>query len=280
MFSFGSKLLISGLIDTIYRNIYYLIIGRYFSAYQLGLYSQADQLQSIPSSNLVGIIGKVSYPILSSLQDDIQQLKMAYQKMIGSLMLITFVLMLGLAAVAKSLIITLIGEKWIPCIPYLQLLCLVGMFYPLHALNLNILQVQGRSDLYLNLEIIKKILAIPIIVIGVFWGIKAMIIGMLVNTIIAYYLNSYWSGKFIDYSFFSQIKDIIPSFILAVIINSIVFLEGLIIPFSPFILLCLQVFTGGSLCFLLCECSHNRDYFYIKSIFLNKLKKVNIYENY
>ena len=216
LFSFGSNLLISGLIDTIYRNVYYLIIGKYFSAQELGYYTRADQFNSLPSSNLTSVIQRVSYPVLSSIKEDIPKLKEAYKKLIRSTMLICFVLMLGMAAIAKPMILTLIGDKWEPCVIYLQMLCFVGMFYPLHALNLNMLQVEGRSDLFLRLEIIKKALAIPIIVIGVIWGIKIMILGMIVNTLIAYYLNSYWSGRFIGYSFLEQIKDILPSFLLAV----------------------------------------------------------------
>jgi len=130
-------------------------------------------------------------------------------------MFVTFVLIMGMAAVAEPMVITLIGEQWRPCIIYLQLLCFVGMMYPLHALNLNMLKVQGRSDLFLKLEIIKKILAVPVVIIGVMFGIKAMIMGMMVLTQIAYFLNSYWSGRFIEYSMKNQVKDILPSFILA-----------------------------------------------------------------
>jgi O-antigen/teichoic acid export membrane protein len=278
MFSFGSKLLVSGLIDTTYRNIYNLIIGKYFFAAELGLYTMADQIQSFPSANLVGIVGKVSYPVLSSLQNDVARLRMVYEKMIRSLMLITFILMLGLAAVAKAFIVTILGNQWLMAVPYLQLLCLVGMFYPLHALNLNILQVQGRSDLYLKLEIIKKLLAVPVIIIGVYWGIKIMILGMLLNSIIAYYLNSYWSGSFIGYSFWNQVRDILPSFFLALIISMVVFVESLIIHIPSLSLLILQVTTGGILCLSICECLHNPDYFYLKGILFNKFKKVE-YEN-
>jgi O-antigen/teichoic acid export membrane protein len=165
MFSFGYKLLLSGLIDTLYRNIYLLIIGKYFSATELGFYSRADQFNSLPSSNITAIIQRVSYPVLSEIQDDIPKLKAAYQKMIKSTMLITFLLMFGLAAVAKPMIIVLIGGKWLPSVIYLQLLCFVGMFYPLHAINLNMLNVLGRSDLFLKIEMIKKILAIPVIIV-------------------------------------------------------------------------------------------------------------------
>lgn len=271
LFSFGSKLLVSGLIDTIYRNVYYLVIGKYFSSAELGFYTRADQFQSLPSSNLQGIIGRVSYPVLLTIQNDISRLRENYKRIIKSSMLVTFILMLGMAAVARPMILTLIGEKWEPSIIYLQMLCFVGMFYPLNALNLNMLQVQGRSDLFLRLEIIKKILAVPIIIIGVIWGIKVMILGMIINTLIAYYLNSYWSGRFIGYSFFEQIKDIFPSFLLALVMSIIVFLEGLFIQMPPLSLFIIQLITGALLIFGICEYFHFKDYLYLKNIVKDKI---------
>jgi len=184
LFSFGSKLLISGLLDTTFRNIYYLVIGKYFSAADLGFYTRANQFSAFPSQNINTIIERVSYPVLSEIQNDKIRLKNIYRKQIRSTMLLTFVLMMGLAAVAKPMILTLIGEKWLPSVIYLQMLCFVGMFYPLHALNLNMLKVQGRSDLFLRLEIIKKVLAIPTIIIGIIWGIKVMIAGIMFTTFI------------------------------------------------------------------------------------------------
>lgn len=181
-------------------------------------------------------------------------------------MLITFVLLLGMAAVARPMILTLIGEKWEPCVIYLQMLCFVGMFYPLNELNLNMLMVQGKSDLLLRLEIIKKALAVPVIVIGVIWGIKAMILGMILHSLICYYLNSYWSGRMIGYFSLEQIKDILPSFLLAVIMSSIVFAEGLLILLPPLPLLIIQLITGALLTFGLCERFQLKDYIYIKSI--------------
>jgi len=271
LFSFGSKLLLSGLIDTIYRNVYYLIIGKYFTAVELGYYTQADQFQSLPSTSFQGIISRVSYPVLSSIQDDPLRLRDAYKKIIRSTMLVTFVLMLGMAAIARPMILTLIGEKWEPCIIYLQMLSFIGMFYPLHALNLSMLQVQGRSDLFLHLEIIKKALAVPVIAIGIIWGIKAMIIGLMVNTLIAYYLNSYWSGRFIGYSFIAQIKDILPSLSLSFIMSIVVFAEGLLIPIPNIYLLIIQLITGAMLIFTMCEVTHFKDYLYIKEIVQDKI---------
>lgn len=272
LFSFGSKLLVSGLIDTIYRNVYYIVIGKYFTAVELGYYTRADQFQSLPSSNIQTIIGRVSYPVLLTIQNDIPRLREAYKKIIRSTMLITFVLMLGMAAIARPMIYTLIGEKWEPCVIYLQMLCMVGMFYPLHAINLNMLEVQGRSDLFLHLEIIKKILAVPIVIIGIVWGIKIMILGMMVNTLIAYYLNSYWSGRFIGYSFYTQLKDILPSLLLAIVMSAVVFAEGLLIPLSMIYLLIIQLITGAILTFGLCEIFQFKDYLFIKEIVKGKFK--------
>jgi len=273
LFSFGSKLLVSGLIDTIYRNIYYVIIGKYFAAVELGYYTRAEQFQTLPSSNLQGIVGRVSYPILSTIQNDLPRLKETYKKIIRSTMLVTFVLMLSMAAVAKPMIITLIGEKWEPCVIYLQMLCFVGMLYPLHAINLNMLNVKGRSDLFLRLEIIKKALSVPVIVVAIFLGIKAMIFGMILLSLFAYYLNSYWSGHLIDYSMMEQIKDILPSFILAAVISVIVFIESIFLNLSPLPILIVQITTGAILTVGMCELCRFKDYLYIKEIVTDKYFK-------
>ena len=167
MFGFGSKLLVSGLIDTIYKNIYYIVIGRFYDPDQLGQYTRAEQFKLIFSSNLTAVVQRVSYPVLSSIQSEPVRLREAYRRVIKLTMIVTFACMLGLAAIAKPLIILLIGEKWLPAVPFLQIICFSGMLYPLHAINLNILQVKGRSDLYLKLEIIKKIIAVITIFIGI-----------------------------------------------------------------------------------------------------------------
>jgi len=274
LFSFGSKLLISGLLDTAYRNIYYLIIGKYFSAVELGYYTRADQFKALPSQNLTGIIGRVSYPVLSSIQDDIPKLKTAYQKIIKSTMLITFCLMLGMAAIAKPMITVLIGDKWLPAAEYLQLLCFGGMFYPLHALNLNMLKVQGRSDLFLKLEIIKKIIAVPVIIIGIIYGIKAMIFGMICMTIITYFINSYWSGQLIGYSSLQQVKDIFPSFLIAGVTGLIVHLTGNVLQLPIAISLLMQVLIGIAVTISICEMIKFKDYYYIKVIMLDKFNEL------
>lgn len=176
LFGFGFKLLLSGLINTIYKNVYYIIIGRFYTSSILGQYTRAEQFNTIFSSNLTTVVQRVSYPVLSSIQDESERLREAYRKVIKTTMLISFTCMLGLAAVAKSLILILIGVKWLPAVHFLQIICFAGMLYPLHALNLNILQVKGRSDLCLKLEIIKKTIAAGPIIIGIYCGIEYLLV--------------------------------------------------------------------------------------------------------
>jgi len=272
LFGFGSKLLLSGLLDTIYNNIYYLIIGKFFSAKELGYFTRADIFKDMPSKNISGVVSRVSYPVLSKLQDDKEALKSGYRRLIRSVMFITFILMMGMAAVAEPLIISLIGYKWLPSVVYLQMLCFAGMLYPLHALNLNMLNVQGRSDLFLKLEIIKKIIAVPVIMAGIFWGIKAMIGGMIILSFIAYYLNSYYSGRLIDYPMKEQILDILPSFLIAVLMGLIVYFTGIILQTGNILKLLIQLATGSLIVFVICEIIKFGDYLYIKEIVIDKIK--------
>ena len=272
LFSFGSKLLASGLLDTIYNNIYYLIIGKYFSAMELGFYTMADNFKNLPSQNINNIMSRVSYPVLSEMQNDFIRLKASYKKMITSIMLLSCILMISMATVAEPLIISLIGEKWRQSIIYLQMLSFVGMLYPLHALNLNMLQVLGRTDLHLKLEIIKKVLAIPIILVGIFFGIKALILGLMLLSIIAYYINSYWSGRFINYPMKEQISDILPGFAVAITTGIIVYITGFIIPIGFFVKLMLQLALTGIISFVLCEVFHIEAYIYLKILLLEKVK--------
>jgi O-antigen/teichoic acid export membrane protein len=269
MFGFGSKIFLSGLINTTFQNVYYFIIGKFFSAAELGYYTRADQFNKLPSENITFVIQRVSYPILSTIQNDEQKLKMGYKKLIKSTMFISFILMIGLSAIAQPFILILIGEKWMPSVPYLQLLCFAGMLYPLHSLNLNMLLVKGRSDLVLGLEVVKKILIVPVIIVGIFLGIKIMIIGMIVNSFIACFLNSYWSGNLINYPIKEQLVDIIPSFIIASVMGIVVYYAGTVLTFKPFITLFLQLSIGTIVALSLAEFSNLNAYTEIKKIILH-----------
>lgn len=277
LFSFGWKLLVSGLIDTVWREIYQVVIGKCYTPTTLGQYTRAHQFASICSSNLTSVVQRVSYPVLSSVQDDKERLKNGYKRIIKVAMFVTFTLMLGLAAVAKPMVLALIGEQWLPCVPFLQIICLQMMLYPLHSLNLNMLQVQGRSDLFLKLEIIKKFIAVGPLLIGVFVDIYWMLGGSVVTGFISYYLNAYYSGPFLNYSIKEQVKDILPSFGVAVAMAVHVFAMSFI-PMSPFILLPLQMVVGAVITIVICEAIKLSEYFEIKGIvmpIINKVIKIN-----
>lgn len=272
LFGFSSKLLLSGIIDTIYKNIYYLIIGKLYSAAQLGQYTRAEQFNNVFSSNLTSVVQRVSYPVLSSIQNDTEKLKDAYKRLIKTTMLVTFACMLSLAAVAKPLIIILIGEKWLPSVVFLQIICFAGMLYPLHAINLNMLQVKGRSDIFLKLEIIKKFIAVLPISLGIFFGIEFMLVGSVFTSIIAYFLNSHYSGFLINYNTRDQIVDILPSFLISIIVTATMWSVTLL-KFSPWIIILLQGLIGFILYAIMYETSKLPEYIELKEIIHSIMKR-------
>jgi len=239
LFGFGSKLLLSGLLDTIYKNIYYIVIGRFYTSAQLGQYTRAEQFNMIFSSNLTSVVQRVSYPVLSSIQEEPERLREGYRKVIKITMLITFACMLGLAAVAKPLILILIGEKWLPAVYFLQIICFSGMLYPLHAINLNILQVKGRSDLFLKLEIIKKIVGVIVLIITIPWGIKVMCGGLVFSSFISLFINSHYTKRVIGMGLSVQMKELLPIILLSFSMGGLVYGVGLLFTSSA-----LQLFVG------------------------------------
>lgn len=273
LFGFGWKLLVSGLIDTVWREVYQVVIGKCYSPATLGQYTRAQQFGSIFSSNLNSIVQRVSYPVLSAIQDDKGRLKQAYRRVIKVTMLVTFVLMLGLAAVSKPMIQVLIGDQWLMAAKLLPILCFQMMLYPLHSLNLNMLQVQGRSDLFLKLEIIKKIVGVIPVLLGVFIDVYWMLWGSVLTGFVSYYLNSYYSGKFLGYSMLAQIKDILPSFGVAVIMAVVTYLVSLL-PLSPFVLLLLQIIVGAVITIVICEVTKLPEYLELKGIAMPVINKV------
>lgn len=208
MFSFGSKLLASGLLNTIYDQVYYLVVGRYYGASDLGYLSRAETLSHFPAQTITGAVQRVSYPVLARISDQPDRLRAAYRKLVRSIMLLAGASMLMVAALAQPIVVTLVGEKWLPCVPYMQVLAFVGLLFPLHAVNLNILNVLGRSDIFLLLEVIKKSLAIPVILVGITWGIMAMVYAMLAFSVVALLVNSYPVGRLLGYRLWDQLRDV------------------------------------------------------------------------
>ena len=222
MFSFGSKLLLSGLLDTTYKNIYSIVIGKKFSRVDLGYYTRADSFTQFPSSNITGILQRVTFPILSSIQDNDIKLEEIYRKFLRLSAFVVFPLMIGLLAIADPLIRLLLTEKWVGMVLFLQILCLSQMWYPIHAINLNLLQVKGRSDLFLRLEIIKKTLGVFILCVTIPLGVAAMCWGTVFHSLLSLFINTHYTGKLIRIGYLKQIKDLLPilgnSFLMGIIV--------------------------------------------------------------
>ena len=272
MFGFGWKLLVSGLIDTVWREISQLVIGKCYSTETLGQYTRGKQFSDIFSSNMTSIVQRVSYPVLSSVQDEKERMREGYRRIIRITMLASFVLLFGLAAVADSLVVVLIGPQWREAAHYLQILCFSACLYPLHAINLNMLQVQGRSDLFLKLEIVKKIIAVGPLLLGIFIDINWMLWGWVITGIISYWLNAMYSGTLIGYPIKAQIKDILPSFGAAAVMALCVWPLALL-NLQPIWILSVQLCSGVAVAIGLCETFRLPEYLEIKDTVLGFLRR-------
>lgn len=265
MFGFGWKILASNLIDTIWQEIYQIVIGKCYSTETLGQYTRAKQFSTISSSNLTSVVQRVSYPALSNLQEDKERLKGAFRRTLKVTMIVSFVLMFGMAAAAKSMIQVLVGDQWLECVPYLQLICFSTVLFPFSGLNLDMLKIQGRSDLYLKLEIIQKLIAVIPVVLGIFINIYWMLISGVFVGIISALLNACYAGALIDYNVREQISDIMNSFMMSFFMAIVVYLMSFI-PISPFILFPLQLIAGGVITICLCEKYQLDEYVEIKNM--------------
>ena len=223
MFGFGSKLMISGLLDTLYRNIYQLVIGKAFSADSLGHFTNAHKFSDLPSSNLTTVLQRVTYPILCTIQDDDERLALAYRKFLRMSAFVIFPLMCGLAAVSYPLIDIVLGAKWHYAAILLVPLCFQMMWYPIHSINLNLLQVKGRSDLFLRLEIIKKIIGVSILFCSLPFGLLVMCYTGILSSVLCLTINTYYTGKLINVGFLMQMKDISVTLILSMTMYGLVF---------------------------------------------------------
>lgn len=216
-FNFGYKMTLSGLLETLYQNIYVILIGKYYSATQLGFYSRADSMSQFPVSNLSAAMNKVIYPMFASISDDNDRLKMVYKKIMKQVVFWNAPMLVILIIIAEPLFRVLLTEKWLPAVPYFRILCAAGIMYPLHSYNLNILKVKGRSDLFLKLEIIKKVSSVIGIICVIPLGIYGLLYFQLVYSFLGYYINSIYTGKIIGYPIKEQIIDLLPSITLSIL---------------------------------------------------------------
>ena len=272
LWGFGSKMLASNLINTAYSNLYQIIIGKFYSSSDLGQYQRGQSYSGLFSNTLTQVVQRVSFPTLSKMQDDTERLKYGYRKIIKMSMLVSCLGSMALAAMAKPLIVILIGEKWLSAAEYLQIICLGALLYPVHSINLNVLTVMGRSDLFLKLEIIKKIIGTIPIVIGIFLGIKVMLWAGVVSSFLCFAINAHYSEKLINYSFLNQFKDIIPFIIVSTFIAGLVYCISLL-SLTYLWTIILQASLFFSISFYYYEFTNNEDFLELKRITLNFIRQ-------
>lgn len=275
MWGFGWKLLVSGLLDKIWAQLYQVVVGKFYSPATLGQYSRSKEYANIFSSNLTTIVQRVSYPVLSQVQDDKERMVSAYRRVIKTTMFVTAIILISMAAVSEPFIYCLIGPQWLDAAKFLPYICISMSLYPLHAINLNMLQIQGRTDIFLYLEIIKKIIALGPICLGIFMNIYWMLIGTILTGIIAFFLNSFYTGKRLGYSSWMQLKDIAPSYGVAFLVAlSVYFFKYL--PISNWIILPIQIVIGIAVFFAVCEKIKQEEYVEVKDMvkqYFSKLKR-------
>ena len=252
LFGFGWKMMISGILDSLWTQLNQVVIAKFYNTATLGQYSRADHYSQLFSSNLTSVIQRVTYPVLSKIQDDKERMVAAYRRVIKQTMFFTFSSMFALGAISEPLIHCMVGEKWHEAATYLPLICFIGASYPLHAINLNMLMVQGRSDLFLRLEIIKKVIGLAPLFVGAFFGIFPMLYTSIAMSTICYFLNSYYPGKLLGYSSWMQLRDISKSFFIALTMAFFIYLLKYL-PLSNWCILPIQIAIGITIFFVLCK---------------------------
>lgn len=228
LFGFGSKLMASGIINVTFVQIYKVIIGKLYESSLLGFYSQAENIKNTVSENLVSVVARVNYPTLSKVKEDKQRLEDAFKKVLRFTSYIVFPAMFGMILVAEPLVLTLIGEKWMESVPIIKVLCLSGMIFHLQVINLDMLKVLGRSDLFLKLEIIKKLGVTISIIIGISFGFWGLIFAQVVSSYISLFINMTYTAKLLGYGRIEQMKDILPVLFLSVPMVVTVYLVDMI----------------------------------------------------
>ncbi len=269
-FSYGSKLMLTSLINAVYGNVYSLVIGKYYSAAHLGYFDKGCGYASMPASTLSGILNKVTFPVLAKIQDDDARLENVYRRLIRLSAYVVFPIIILLFVLARPLVLVLITEKWEICIIYIQILCFAMMWDPIHSLNLNLLFVKGKSNLFLRLEIIKKIIGVLILCVTIPLGLVAMCYGKVFAAVLYLIINTYYTGKLIHVGFLVQMKDLCPTILYSSIMGVGVFLLSLLTS-SPILQIVLGTIVGLPLYLGLSKLTQSRDY-----VFLMEMLRQNV----
>lgn len=256
LYKFGKNILVSNLIDTVYNNLYGLIIGKIFNASSLGYYNRADQFPKVIVSNINGSLQSVLLPTLSSRQDNKKKIKLITRKGVRCACFIIFPVMMGLMACSKEIVLLVLTEKWANCIIFIQILCFNYMFWPVHTTNLQAINALGRSDIYLKLEIMKKIFGIVGLIVSIPFGLKTMIISQAIISFVSIFINCYPNVVLLNYSIREQISDIFPTLFLSISMGVLVMILFNAIKLNLVLSLVMKVTIGICYYFLMSRFFH------------------------
>jgi O-antigen/teichoic acid export membrane protein len=273
LLSFGWKMLLSGLLNTGYQELRSLIIGKKYSSTDLAYYDQGKKYPAVIANNIDSSLTSVLLSSMSKVQDDKEKLKRATRNSIKLSSYLIMPCMVGFACLAEQFVEVVLTDKWLPAVPYIIIMCIVYMFYPIHTANLTAIQAAGRSDLFLILEIIKKVVGLASILISMWFGVFWIAMSSIITTIISSFINAFPNKKLLNYSYWEQIKDLLPNMIISAIMGCAVYFMGYI-PINTIALLCLQVLTGIVIYIILSVITKNYGFYfiwgYIKNFFHKK----------
>lgn len=272
LISYGWKLLVSSLLDTGYKEIRTLIIGKMYTKTDLAFYNQGNQYPNLLALNINTAIDSVIFPVLSQEQNDAKKVKNMTRRAMKTGIYVMAPLMMGLAFTAPNIVSLVLTDKWLPCVPFMQIFCITYMFYPLHTTNLNAIKAMGRSDLFLKLEIAKKVVGMILLFISMWYGVMAMAYSLLINSVASQIINTFPNRKLLNYSYFEQLKDILPSIILAVVMGICVSM----VSFSslPTIIeLAIQIISGAIIYIIGSVITKNESFMFMSEILKSFLSK-------
>lgn len=272
LLAFGWKLLVSALLDTGYNNLRTLIIGKIYSSADLAYYDEGDKVPKMIVTNINTSIDSVLLPTMSEAQDNHEQVKYMVRRAIKTSTYIMAPLMMGLVFCAETIVKLVLTDKWLPCVPFLRIFCITYMFWPIHTANLNAIKAMGRSDLFLKLEIIKKIMGMTLLLSTMWFGVMTMAYSLLLSTLLSMIINSWPNKKLLNYSFFEQMRDILPAIGVAVVMGMAVLLLGKL-PLPIVIILGIQILVGAVLYIGLSVWLHLEAFEYLKNIIMSIIHK-------
>lgn len=272
LLSFGWKMLASSLLDTVYNNVRSLIIGKMYSSSDLAYYDQGKKFPNVIVTNINTSIDSVLLPTMASAQDDADRVKSMTRRAIKTSTYIMAPLMMGLAFCAEPIVGLVLTDKWLPCVPFLRIFCITYMFYPIHTANLNAIKAMGRSDLFLRLEIVKKVVGIALLLSTMWFGVMAMAYSLLISSVLSQIINSWPNRKLLRYGYLEQLKDILPGIALAVLMGFCVNLVGLF-HLTNIVTLLIQIPLGALMYIVASALLHLESFEYMRNLIRPMIKK-------